>query len=78
MIHIYNICIQIYIFIYIYIYLYIYIYTYIMLYLCLAQEIFPETDYKYELRLNGPTLIALHERLVVQLSPYFQRWCILK
>ena len=44
------------IYIYTYIYIYIYIYTYIMLYLCLAQEIFPETDYKYELRLNGPTL----------------------
>ena len=47
---------NIYIYIHIYIFIYIYIYTYIMLYLCLAQEIFPETDYKYELRLNGPTL----------------------
>ena len=28
-------------------YIFIYIYIYIILYLCLAQEIFPETDYKY-------------------------------
>ena len=57
---------NIYIYIHIYIFIYIYIYIYIMLYLCLAQEIFPETDYKYEIRLNGPTLITLHERFVVR------------